>query len=120
MLRALVRKVEAVAVLQCRGDITFGEGSYVFYAKVTDVVCDDYQNIVIDLKDVHSVDYSGVGELVSAVTRIHEAGKVVRFAGMNAKIEGHLTHVGVKERFERYPDQEAAIRSFALVTGLSV
>lgn len=65
-IRASIRQVEGVTLVDLSGGIKLGEGSSVLLDIVKDLLSKGENNILLNLGDVSYIDSSGIGELVSA------------------------------------------------------
>ena len=70
-MKVAVRQVDGVTIVDCSGRITLGEGSVILRDTVRDLLAKGNKKIVLNLQDVNYIDSSGIGELVSAITKLY-------------------------------------------------
>ncbi len=63
-LKASLRDVGGVAILDLSGPIALGESSALFGKAIRELMNNDRTKIILNLRDVSSVDRAGIGELV--------------------------------------------------------
>ena len=67
------REVDGVTVLDLNGRITLGEGSVQLRDAIRDLISKGQKKILLNLGEVNYIDSSGLGEMVSAYTKIGRA-----------------------------------------------
>ena len=77
-MKISTRQVDGVAIVDCSGRITLGEGSVILRDTVRDLLSKGNKKIVLNLGDVNYIDSSGIGELVSAFTTTKNQGGEVK------------------------------------------
>jgi anti-anti-sigma factor len=68
--------------------------------------------IVLNLNDVPLVDSAGLEALLDVSDAVRAQGGAIKLAGLNPLCDDILKVSGVGARFEIYPDEKAAVRSF--------
>ncbi len=107
-----VRQHDDVTVLDLKGKITLGTGDIALRNAVQDAINNGSKKIVINMRDVSTIDSSGVGELVSAYTSAANRGAKLRLATLPAKITDVLTITQLITVFDVYDTEDEAVRSF--------
>ena len=74
-MKATIRQVDSVTVVDVSGRITLGEGCTQLRELIRDQLSKGNKNILLNLADVTYIDSSGIGELVSAYTGVCETGR---------------------------------------------
>jgi anti-sigma B factor antagonist len=106
------RRVGDVTILDVKGKITLGAGELALRNGVQDALNGGARGILLNLRDVSTIDSSGVGELVSAYTSVANRGGQLKLAGLPAKITDILTITQLITVFEVYDDEASALASF--------
>jgi anti-sigma B factor antagonist len=110
-LRMSTRSVEGVLVVDCSGRLVFGEES----ARLRDTVkklLAQSPKVVLNLREVNSIDSGGLGTLVSLYTTAHSAGGAVKLASVSKRVGDLLQITKLFTIFEVFDDEEAAAKSF--------
>jgi anti-sigma B factor antagonist len=68
--------------------------------------------VLINLRDVTTIDSSGVGELVSAFTTATNRGAKLKLVNLPAKVNDILQITQLITVFEVFENEDEAIRSF--------
>ena len=74
-MKATIRQVDSVTVVDVSGRITLGEGCTQLRELIRDQLSKGNKNILLNLADVTYIDSSGIGELVSAYHGCLQAGR---------------------------------------------
>ncbi|HSF41078.1 MAG TPA: STAS domain-containing protein [Thermoanaerobaculia bacterium] len=107
-----VRQRDDVNVLDLKGRITIGSGEVALRNAVQEVLNGGAKKVLINMKDVSTIDSSGIGELVSAYTTATNRGAKLRLANLPAKVTDILTITQLITVFDVYDSEDAAIQSF--------
>lgn len=107
-----VRQHDNVTVLDVKGKVTLGSGDIALRNAVQDAINSGSQRVVINMRDVSTIDSSGVGELVSAYTSASNRGAKLKLANLPAKITDVLTITQLITVFDVYDSEDEAVRSF--------
>ena len=106
-----VRKRDDVTILDIQGKITIG-GDLALREAIHQAVESGAKKIVVDLRDVKTIDSSGVGELVSSYTTVKKAGGRVKLVNLGPKVQDVLTITQLITVFDVYDTEDEAVRSF--------
>lgn len=112
MMNVNVRQRDDVNVLDLKGRITIGSGEVALRNAVQEVLNGGAKKVLINMKDVSTIDSSGIGELVSAYTTATNRGAKLRLANLPAKVTDILTITQLITVFDVYDSEDAAIQSF--------
>jgi anti-sigma B factor antagonist len=102
-----------VIILHMKGMLRMGIGDVALRNAVADCLPLPEQTVVLDMKDVTTIDSSGLGELVSAYTTCTNRGKKLLLVAIPAKVAGILQITQLISVFEVFANEEEALRSSA-------
>lgn len=111
-MKANVRKLGKVAVLDIVGKITIGEGDVILRDKVHELLDSGETRIVLNLEKVKYMDSAGIGELVACYKRAKEKSGTVKLLNPSGKVYDLLQLTKLEEVFETYRDEGEALGSF--------
>jgi anti-sigma B factor antagonist len=111
-MKVNVRQRDGVTILDPRGKITIGSGDLDLRNAVQDALNSGARNILINMRDVSTIDSSGVGELVSGYTTATNRGVRLKLTNLPAKINEVLTITQLITVFDVYDNEDEAVRSF--------
>jgi anti-sigma B factor antagonist len=112
-MKFTTRQVNGITVLDLSGKITLGEGSVTIRDAVRDVLATGKNQILLGLGDVNYIDSSGIGELVSALTAVKNAGGSLKLLQLTKKVKDLLQITKLYTVFDIYDDEAEAIASFS-------
>ena len=107
-----VRQREGVTILDLKGRITIGVGDVALREAVHQALGAGAKHILINLKDVSTIDSSGVGELVSTYTTATNRGGKLKLLNLPPKVADILQITQLITVFEVFDDENEAIGSF--------
>ncbi|MHB8653035.1 MAG: bifunctional UDP-N-acetylglucosamine diphosphorylase/glucosamine-1-phosphate N-acetyltransferase GlmU [Terriglobia bacterium] len=106
------REAGRVAVLDVTGRVTMGEPSKELGNRIREAVEAGHKGVLVNLAGVTYVDSSGIGELVSAFSKLRKAGGQLILTGVSKELS-YLFHVANLDRvLEIVPDEAAALEKF--------
>jgi anti-sigma B factor antagonist len=111
-MKVNVRQRDGVTILDLKGKITIGMGDVALRNAVQDAINSGATKVVINLKDVTTIDSSGVGELVSAFTTATNRGVKLSLANLPSKVQDILQITQLITVFDVFDSEDEAIRSF--------
>jgi len=114
-MKASVRQVEDVIVVDLSGRIKLGEGSSTLRETVKDLLAKGHKKILLNLGDISYIDSSGIGELVSAFTSVRNQGGELKLLNLTKKVHDLLQITKLYTVFDVKDDETAAVRAFDLV-----
>ena len=112
-MKISVEQKQGVTFLYPKGKITIGKGDVALREAVHDALGSGQKNILVDLKDVTTMDSSAIGEMVSAYTSVSNQGGGLKLLNLPPKVNDILQITQLVTVFEIYDDEAEAIASFA-------
>ena len=106
------RQVGDVTILDVSGKITIGVGDVQVRDAVHMALGSGARNLVLNLKNVTTIDSAGVGELVSAYTTVTNRGGKLKLINLPSKVNDILQITQLITVFEVYDDEKEAVESF--------
>jgi anti-sigma B factor antagonist len=107
-----IRQVGGVTIVDISGRIELGEES----AAVRDMVCDlltkGHKQILLNLGDVHYIDSSGLGALVSSFTSAKKQGGELKLLNLTEKVTDLMQMTKLYTVFDVKNDEAEAVKSF--------
>ena len=111
-MKATVRKIGEVSVVDLSGKITIGEGDVVLREKVGELLGAGERRILLNLERVKYMDSAGIGELVACYKRAKEKEGTVKLLNPSGKVYDLLQLTKLEEVFETFKDEKEALVSF--------
>jgi anti-sigma B factor antagonist len=111
-MKASIREVGNVSVLDLVGKITIGEGDIVLREKVNELLDGGKTRILLNLSKVKYMDSAGIGELVACYKRATERKGTVKLLSPSGKVYDLLALTKLEEVFETFTDEPEAVGSF--------
>jgi anti-anti-sigma factor len=112
-MKASVRKIGNVCVLDLAGKITIGAGDLILREAVNALLEEGDRNIVINLENVSYMDSAGIGELVACRKRATDLDGGVKLLNPSGKVSDLLHLTKLEEIFDIFANEEQALASFA-------
>ena len=111
-MKATLRQVDGVTVVDMSGRITLGEGCTQLRELVRDQLGKGSKHLLLNLADVTYIDSSGIGELVSSFTTVTNQGGQLKLLNLTKKIHELLAITKLLTVFQVFDNEQAAISSF--------
>jgi anti-sigma B factor antagonist len=111
-MKANVRQIGHVSVVDLNGKITIGEGDVALRNAVQGILEDGNQHILLNLEKVSYMDSAGIGELVACYKRAKEKDGSVKLLNPSGKVYDLLSLTKLEEVFETFTDEKEALVSF--------
>lgn len=111
-MKATVRKLGRVAIVDIVGKITIGEGDVMLREKVHELLDAGENRILLNLEKVKYMDSAGIGELVACYKRAKEKDGTVKLLNPSGKVYDLLQLTKLEEVFDTYRDEGEALGSF--------
>ena len=111
-MKVNVRQRDGVTILDLKGKITIGMGDVALRNAVQEAINSGATKVVINLRDVTTIDSSGVGELVSAFTTATNRGVKLSLANLPSKVSDILQITQLITVFDVFDSEDEAVRSF--------
>ena len=97
-----------VAVITISGRLALGGETEKLEAAVNRLLAEEVKTVVLDIAGLDYVDSSGVGMMVSCLSKIKKAGGVMKVAGANPRIRRIFSMTGVESMMSLYDNVAAA------------
>ena len=111
-MKAMVRQVDSVTVVDVSGRITLGESCKELREVIRGELGKGHKNLLLNLADVTYIDSSGIGELVSAFTAVSNQGGQLKLLHLTKKVHDLLQITKLYTVFDVRDDEAEAISSF--------
>jgi anti-sigma B factor antagonist len=92
-----------VAVVTVSGRLVLGAEVERLDTVLSELLTKEQKRIVFDLSAMDYADSSGIGTLVSCITKVRKAGGELRVAGVNPRIQRIFKMTGVDTLMSMYP-----------------
>ena len=112
-MKATIRQVDSVTVIDISGRITLGEGCTQLRQIVRDQLAKGNKRLLLNLGDVSYIDSSGIGELVSGYTAVSNQGGQLKLLNLTKKVHDLLQITKLYTVFDVHDDEAKAIASFS-------
>lgn len=112
--RGLIIKVSLsgqVILLSMSGQLWIGDGAVTLRSTVRYLLDNGYRVFVFNLADLSFCDSSGLGEIVSCYTAIHNYGGFLKFTGIHGKVEQHFHVTRLDTAFEIFAVEDQALQA---------
>jgi len=116
-MTAVIRQTGEVALVEIAGRITMGDENLKLREMVRGLLEDGTKKVVLNLREVHYIDSSGLGELIKAHTTLRGAGGQLRLSNLNARVKDLFRTTRLDTVFDIDLDEASAIQ--ALTDGSS-
>jgi anti-sigma B factor antagonist len=107
------RTSDNVTIVDLSGRLILGEPTQRLHDKVNSLIQQGRKNIVLNLRDVASVDSGGLGELVRTLTTMRKNGGTLKVANLPKRIEDLLVMTRLVTVFDTFDNEQAALASFS-------
>ena len=111
-MKATLRQVDSVTVVDMSGRITLGEGCTQLRELIREQLGKGNKNLLLNLADITYIDSSGIGELVSGFTRVSNDGGKLKLLNLTKKVNDLLQITKLYTVFDVKDDEAAAVKSF--------
>ncbi|HUI40887.1 MAG TPA: STAS domain-containing protein [Terriglobia bacterium] len=111
-MKATVRQVNSVTVIDLSGRITLGEGCSQLRELIRDLLGKGHKQMLLNLADVTYIDSSGIGELVSGFTAVSNQGGQLKLLNLTKKVHDLLQITKLLTVFDVHEDEAKAIASY--------
>ena len=112
-MKATLRQVNSVIVVDMSGRITLGEGCTQMRELIREQLGKGNKHLLLNLADVTYIDSSGIGELVSGFTTVSNQGGKLKLLNLTKKVHDLLQITKLYTVFDVYDDEAKAVGSFA-------
>lgn len=112
-LNISTRENGGIIVVDLAGRIALGETSATLHEKLRALVNDGNNRILINLKDVTTLDSSGLGTLVAGYTTVEKNNGEMKLVNLTDRVSELMTITKLYTVFEIFDDETTAVKSFA-------
>ena len=112
-MKAIVRQIDSVTIVDVSGRVTLGEGCTVLRELIREQLGKGNKNVLLNLGDVTYIDSSGIGELVSSYTTVSNQGGSLKLLNLTKKVQDLLQITKLYTIFDVHDDEAKAISSFS-------
>jgi anti-sigma B factor antagonist len=109
---ASVERVDGVALMRLKGRVSTDGGDLALRSLVFEALRSGERHILIDLKSVSLIDYSGVRELVSAYFAAIKWGATIRLCSLSEKVLTLFQMVELLRVFDVRTGEEEGLAAF--------
>jgi anti-sigma B factor antagonist len=110
------RQAGSVTIVDISGRIELGEESAALRDMVCDLLSKGQKQILLNLGDVHYIDSSGLGTLVSAFTSVRKQGGELKLLNLTKKVSDLMQITKLYTVFDITNDEAVAVKSFGQST----
>ena len=107
-----IRQVGGVTIVDISGRIVLGEESAALRDVVSELLSKGHKKILFNLGDVHYIDSSGLGHLVSAFTSTRKQEGELKLLNLTNKVHDVLQITRLYTVFDIMDDEAVAVKSF--------
>jgi anti-sigma B factor antagonist len=106
------REVEGILILDMNGRLVAGPDITDLRRAITSAVSRGNANVILNLKQVHYIDSTGLGALVIVHSTTQNAGGATKLMHLSKRSAELLILTKLSTVFEMFDDEQAAINSF--------
>ena len=106
------RQAGNVTIVDISGRIELGEESAAVRDMISDLLSKGHKQILLNLGDVHYIDSSGLGALVSAFTSVRKQGGELKLLNLTNKVSDLMQITKLYTVFDIANDEASAVKSF--------
>ena len=107
-------EVGDVLVLHLQGPITLGQATQTLRQLLQDTIASGRTKIVLNMAEVYYIDSSGLGELVAASTHAQRQGAKLKLMKLAPRVQDLMQLTKLYQVIDVFPDEDSAVRSFAI------
>ena len=101
-----------IAILSFKGDLLGEPDTTKIREKFDSLIADKVKNVVIDLGGVNYMNSSGIGTLISVLTKMKGASGHLRLANVGGKVQNLFVVTQLVKVFDTYETVDRAIASY--------
>ena len=118
-MTATTRQIGSVTIVDISGRIVLGEESAALRELVCNLLDKGHRQILLNLGDVHYIDSSGLGSLVSAFTSVRKQNGELKLLNLTNKVHDVLQIAKLYTVFDITNDETEGVKSFGQSTAAS-
>jgi anti-sigma B factor antagonist len=96
------------AILDCKGKLTIGEGDVALRGQILDALKMGYKKIVLNLKEITTIDSAGLGEIIRSFTTAKKENTELGILNPSDKVFDLLTLTKLITVLPIYSNEEEA------------
>ena len=108
-MKATVRKLEKVTILDLSGKLIMGVGDVFLRDKIRNLVEEGEKNVILTLSNVRFIDACGLGQIIQSYRRIRDAGGNLAILNISGKVNKVLNITGISQVIKVFDDEKEAI-----------
>jgi len=112
-MKLSAKEVDGIIVISLNGSVMGGPDAAALNDELHKLAEKKKKKVILDLSGVQSMNSSGLGMLIGALTAMKNAGGDLKIAAASEKIENLLVITKLTTVFELYPTVKKAVGSFA-------
>jgi anti-sigma B factor antagonist len=113
-MKAVVRTIGDISVVDLDGKITIGKGDVTLRETVLGLLGDGSRKILLNLESVSYMDSAGIGEVVACLKRVNDKEGRIKLLNPSGKVYDALQMTKLDQIFETYGDEKEALVSFGM------
>jgi anti-sigma B factor antagonist len=111
-LTTSTRQTGDVTIVDIKGRIALGEESAKLRDLILNLLSEGHVKILLNLAEVHYIDSSGLGALVSAFTSVRKQGGELKLTKLNDKVDDLMEITRLYTVFDIVDNEAAALKAF--------
>ncbi len=111
-MRISARTIGSIVILDLKGRLTVGAQTQKIQDEVRALIRQKKVNVILNLRQIDSLDCSGIGALVSSYRIVGGEGGQLKLLGVSVRHRRMLTLVGLLTVFDVYESEQDALASF--------
>ncbi len=112
-MKLSTKESDGITVVVLEGSVLGGPDATALNDALHKLTDKKKKKIILDLSGVESMNSSGLGMLITALTTVKNAGGLLKIAAASKKIESLIVITKLSTVFELYPTVKQAVASFA-------
>ena len=108
-VKAEVRTVGNVSIVDLSGRITLGEGSGLVRNTIKELVNSGHTKIIVNLKEVTYIDSAGLAAFIEGMQKVEAYGGKFALAGLQETVRSIFEISRLDQVFRIFPDVDAAL-----------
>lgn len=111
-MKLSAKKNDGITIIKLSGNILGGPDASALNDMLHSLIEKNQKKVVLDLSGVNTMNSSGLGMLIGALTTMKNAGGDLKIAAASKKIESLLVITKLISVFELFPTIKSAIKSY--------
>jgi anti-sigma B factor antagonist len=107
------KEADGITILELQGSVMGGPDANALNEELHKLIAKKKKRIVLDLSKIQSMNSSGLGMLIGALTAVKNSGGELKIAAASNKIESLLVITKLTTVFEIFPTVQKAVGSFS-------